>query len=166
MPITFALARLQYCRLRFAEHPRMRACERITCKNKRSSSFVTQSHGEQSVSHENGLSCVCVALQSIRLFHAYARGLAPACEDPDPTRTHSRAVQSEAQWMVYLRYGSVISSLHVFAATNQLFAPRGREEKPSGCAAFGFICDGVRLLIFGGMVKYGRYSNDVSDSTF
>lgn len=48
------------------------------------------------------------------------------------------------------------------AATNQWFAPQVRGEKPSGCAAFGFICDGVRLLIFGGMVEFGRYSNDVS----
>lgn len=47
-------------------------------------------------------------------------------------------------------------------ATCQWFAPQVRGEKPSGCAAFGFICDGVRLLIFGGMVEYGRYSNDVS----
>lgn len=48
------------------------------------------------------------------------------------------------------------------AATNQWFAPQVRGEKPTGCAAFGFICDGVRLLIFGGMVEFGRYSNDVS----
>ena len=47
-------------------------------------------------------------------------------------------------------------------ATNQWFAPQVRGEKPTGCAAFGFICDGVRLLIFGGMVEFGRYSNDVS----
>ncbi len=40
--------------------------------------------------------------------------------------------------------------------------PQVRGEKPTGCAAFGFICDGVRLLIFGGMMEYGRYSNDVS----
>lgn len=49
------------------------------------------------------------------------------------------------------------------AATNQWFAPQVRGEKPTGCAAFGFICDGVRLLIFGGMVEFGRYSNDVSE---
>jgi len=47
-------------------------------------------------------------------------------------------------------------------ATGQWFAPQVRGEKPSGCAAFGFICDGVRLLIFGGMVEYGRYSSEVS----
>ena len=62
---------------------------------------------------------------------------------------------------VTLYFVSVVS-----AATNQWFAPQVRGEKPSGCAAFGFICDGVRLLIFGGMVEYGRYSNDVSDQTF
>ena len=53
-------------------------------------------------------------------------------------------------------------SLSLPAATNQWFAPQVRGEKPTGCAAFGFICDGVRLLIFGGMVEFGRYSNDVS----
>lgn len=36
-----------------------------------------------------------------------------------------------------------------------------RGDKPNGCAAFGFVCDGVRLLIFGGMVEYGRYSHEV-----
>ena len=62
-----------------------------------------------------------------------------------------------------------IQALHVHThihprthtATNQWFAPTVRGEKPSGTAAFGFICDGVRLLIFGGMVEYGRYSNEV-----
>jgi len=49
-------------------------------------------------------------------------------------------------------------------ATGQWFAPQVRGEKPSGCAAFGFICDGVRLLIFGGMVEYGRYSSEVGVS--
>ncbi len=49
----------------------------------------------------------------------------------------------------------------LFLATSQWFMPQVRGEKPTGCAAFGFICDGVRLLIFGGMMEYGRYSNDV-----
>lgn len=49
-------------------------------------------------------------------------------------------------------------------ATSQWFMPQVRGEKPTGCAAFGFICDGVRLLIFGGMMEYGRYSNDVCAS--
>jgi len=36
-----------------------------------------------------------------------------------------------------------------------------RGEIPPGCAAFGFVCDGTRLLVFGGMVEYGKYSNDL-----
>ncbi|KAK6318978.1 hypothetical protein J4Q44_G00101890 [Coregonus suidteri] len=32
---------------------------------------------------------------------------------------------------------------------------------PPGCAAYGFVCDGTRLLVFGGMVEYGKYSNDL-----
>ena len=61
----------------------------------------------------------------------------------------------------------VTQNWHFFIslATNQWFAPQVKGEKPSGCAAFGFICDGVRLLTFGGMVEFGRYSNDVSFSS-
>ena len=51
--------------------------------------------------------------------------------------------------------------LFPFIATNQWFAPQVKGEKPNGCAAFGFIGDGVRLLTFGGMVEFGRYSHDV-----
>ncbi|KAK4805143.1 hypothetical protein QYF61_004934 [Mycteria americana] len=32
---------------------------------------------------------------------------------------------------------------------------------PPRCAAYGFVCDGTRLLVFGGMVEYGKYSNDL-----
>ena len=39
--------------------------------------------------------------------------------------------------------------------------PAVRGDVPPGCAAFGFICDGTRLIIFGGMIEYGRYSNEV-----
>ena len=56
----------------------------------------------------------------------------------------------------------IIDDLHVLnTATNQWFAPPVRGDVPSGCAAFGFVCDGVRLLVFGGMMEYGRYSNDL-----
>lgn len=51
--------------------------------------------------------------------------------------------------------------LTLFLATSQWFAPAVRGDVPPGCAAFGFVCDGVRLLVFGGMVEYGKYSNDV-----
>lgn len=56
------------------------------------------------------------------------------------------------------------------SATNQWFIPAVRGDIPPGCAAYGFVCDGTRLLVFGGMVEYGKYSNDlyelqVSDAT-
>lgn len=47
------------------------------------------------------------------------------------------------------------------AATNQWFVPAVRGDIPPGCAAYGFACDGTRLLVFGGMVEYGKYSNDL-----
>lgn len=46
-------------------------------------------------------------------------------------------------------------------ATNQWFIPAVRGDIPPGCAAYGFVCDGTRLLAFGGMVEYGKYSNDL-----
>ena len=50
--------------------------------------------------------------------------------------------------------------------TNQWFVPAVQGDIPPGCAAFGFVCDGTRLLIFGGMVEYGRYSNEVSENSY
>lgn len=60
----------------------------------------------------------------------------------------------------------VLNRLYVFffcypVATNQWFIPAVRGDVPPGCAAYGFVCDGTRLLVFGGMVEYGKYSNDL-----
>lgn len=44
--------------------------------------------------------------------------------------------------------------------------PAVQGDIPPGCAAFGFVCDGTRLMIFGGMVEYGRYSNEVVVAIF
>lgn len=30
-----------------------------------------------------------------------------------------------------------------------------------GCVVYGFICDGIRILVFGGMVEYGKYLNEL-----
>ena len=48
-----------------------------------------------------------------------------------------------------------------FTATNQWFVPAVRGDIPPGCAAYGFVCDGTRILVFGGMVEYGKYSNEL-----
>ena len=51
--------------------------------------------------------------------------------------------------------------LFLFAATNQWFVPPVKGDIPPGCAAYGFIVDGTRILVFGGMVEYGKYSNEI-----
>ena len=48
-----------------------------------------------------------------------------------------------------------------FIATNQWFVPPVKGDIPPGCAAYGFVVDGTRILIFGGMVEYGKYSNEL-----
>lgn len=47
------------------------------------------------------------------------------------------------------------------AATNQWFVPVTKGDVPPGCAAYGFVVEGTRLLVFGGMVEYGKYSNEL-----
>lgn len=66
-------------------------------------------------------------------------------------------VYVEETWRV-INFASTIVS---FPATNQWFIPAVRGDIPPGCAAYGFVCDGTRLLVFGGMVEYGKYSNDL-----
>ncbi|KAF2354893.1 Kelch repeat type 1 [Trinorchestia longiramus] len=56
----------------------------------------------------------------------------------------------------------IVDELHVYnTATNQWFVPPVKGEVPPGCAAYGFIVDGTRILVFGGMVEYGKYSNEL-----
>jgi Kelch motif len=47
------------------------------------------------------------------------------------------------------------------AVTNQWYVPATKGDIPPGCAAYGFVVDGTRILIFGGMVEYGKYSNEL-----
>ena len=48
-----------------------------------------------------------------------------------------------------------------FLASNQWFVPPVKGDIPPGCAAYGFVVDGTRILVFGGMVEYGKYSNEL-----
>lgn len=48
-----------------------------------------------------------------------------------------------------------------FLATNKWFVPQCKGEIPAGCAAYGFVADGTRILVFGGMTEYGKYSADL-----
>jgi len=34
-------------------------------------------------------------------------------------------------------------------------------DVPNGCAAYGFVVEGTRMFVFGGMIEYGKYSNEL-----
>ncbi|XP_070848653.1 host cell factor 2 isoform X2 [Chaetodon trifascialis] len=52
--------------------------------------------------------------------------------------------------------------LHVYnTVSKQWFLPAVRGDIPPGCAAHGFVCEGTRILVFGGMVEFGKYTNSL-----
>ncbi|PFX33471.1 Host cell factor 1 [Stylophora pistillata] len=83
---------------------------------------------------------------------------------PVPRPRHGHRAVAIRELMVVFGGGNegIVDELHVYnTATNQWFVPAVRGDIPPGCAAYGFIADGTRLIIFGGMVEYGRYSNEM-----
>ncbi|XP_072483901.1 host cell factor 1-like isoform X3 [Notamacropus eugenii] len=83
---------------------------------------------------------------------------------PVPRPRHGHRAVSIKELIVVFGGGNegIVDELHVYnSATNQWFIPAVRGDIPPGCAAYGFVCDGTRLLVFGGMVEYGKYSNDL-----
>ncbi|XP_074501003.1 host cell factor 1b isoform X5 [Sebastes fasciatus] len=83
---------------------------------------------------------------------------------PVPRPRHGHRAVTIKELMVVFGGGNegIVDELHVYnTATNQWFIPAVRGEVPPGCAAYGFACDGTRLLVFGGMVEYGKYSSDL-----
>ncbi|KAK5876357.1 hypothetical protein CesoFtcFv8_025721 [Champsocephalus esox] len=56
----------------------------------------------------------------------------------------------------------IAEDLHVYnTVSKQWFLPAVRGDIPPGCAAHGFVCDGTRILVFGGMVEFGKYTNSL-----
>lgn len=49
----------------------------------------------------------------------------------------------------------------LFTANNQWCVPAIKGDVPPGCAAYGFVVDQTRIYVFGGMVEYGKYSNEL-----
>ncbi|XP_073431243.1 host cell factor 2 isoform X5 [Dendrobates tinctorius] len=83
---------------------------------------------------------------------------------PVPSARHGHRAVVIRELMILFGGGNegIAEELHVYnTATNQWFLPAVRGDIPPGCAAHGFVCDGTRVLVFGGMVEYGRYSNDL-----
>lgn len=83
---------------------------------------------------------------------------------PTPRPRHGHRAVAIKDLMVVFGGGNegIVDELHVYnTATNQWFVPAVRGEIPPGCAAYGIVCDGTRIIVFGGMIEYGRYSNDM-----
>ncbi|KAF1758391.1 hypothetical protein GCK72_014849 [Caenorhabditis remanei] len=60
----------------------------------------------------------------------------------------------------------MIDELHVYnTETREWVVPQIRGEAPHPAAAFGAAAFGTKVYIFGGMVEYGKYSNDVYELT-
>ncbi|XP_043943135.1 host cell factor 2 [Protopterus annectens] len=49
----------------------------------------------------------------------------------------------------------------LFLVTNSWYLPDVRGDIPPGCAAHSLVCEGTRILMFGGIVEHGKYSNDL-----
>ncbi|CAG9538511.1 unnamed protein product [Cercopithifilaria johnstoni] len=83
---------------------------------------------------------------------------------PTPRPRHGHRAVSIKDLMIVFGGGNegIVDELHVYnTATNQWFVPAVKGEVPPGCAAYGIICDGTKIYLFGGMVEYGRYSADL-----
>lgn len=83
---------------------------------------------------------------------------------PCPRPRHGHRAVAIKDLMVVFGGGNegIVDELHVYnTANNQWFVPAVRGDIPPGCAAYGFICDGTRIMVFGGMVEYGKYSNEL-----
>ncbi|KAF0029426.1 hypothetical protein F2P81_018531 [Scophthalmus maximus] len=56
----------------------------------------------------------------------------------------------------------IAEDLHVYnTVSKQWFLPAVRGDIPPGCAAHGFVCEGTRILVFGGMLEFGKYTNSL-----
>ncbi|KAK6111314.1 Galactose oxidase central domain family protein [Brugia pahangi] len=83
---------------------------------------------------------------------------------PTPRPRHGHRAVSIKDLMIVFGGGNegIVDELHVYnTATNQWFVPAVKGEVPAGCAAYGIVCDGTKIYLFGGMVEYGRYSADL-----
>ncbi|KAL1493016.1 hypothetical protein ABEB36_011161 [Hypothenemus hampei] len=83
---------------------------------------------------------------------------------PQPRPRHGHRAVAIKDLMVVFGGGNegIVDELHVYnTATNQWFVPVTKGDVPPGCAAYGFVVEGTRLLVCGGMVEYGKYSNEL-----
>ncbi|XP_065121807.1 host cell factor 2 isoform X1 [Paramisgurnus dabryanus] len=83
---------------------------------------------------------------------------------PIPRARHGHRAIAIRELLVVFGGGNegIATSLHVYnTVTRQWFLPAVRGDIPPGCAAHGFACEGTRILVFGGMVEFGQYTNSL-----
>ncbi|XP_034670555.1 host cell factor isoform X2 [Drosophila subobscura] len=105
-----------------------------------------------------GESSVATNLSGFR----WKRVLNPTGPQPRPRHGH-RAINIK-ELMVVFGGGNegIVDELHVYnTVTNQWYVPVLKGDVPNGCAAYGFVVEGTRMFVFGGMIEYGKYSNEL-----
>ncbi|XP_036376177.1 host cell factor 2 [Megalops cyprinoides] len=83
---------------------------------------------------------------------------------PVPRSRHGHRAVAIRELIIVFGGGNegIAEELHVYnTVCKQWFLPAVRGDIPPGCAAHGFVCEGTRVLVFGGMVEYGKYSNSL-----
>ncbi|XP_055046704.2 host cell factor 2 [Misgurnus anguillicaudatus] len=83
---------------------------------------------------------------------------------PVPRARHGHRAIAIRELLVVFGGGNegIATNLHVYnTVTRQWFLPAVRGDIPPGCAAHGFACEGTRILVFGGMVEFGQYTNSL-----
>ncbi|XP_051974921.1 host cell factor 2-like [Xyrauchen texanus] len=83
---------------------------------------------------------------------------------PLPRARHGHRAIAIRELVVVFGGGNegIATNLHVYnSVTKQWFLPAVRGDIPPGCAAHGFTCEGTRILMFGGMVEFGQYTNSL-----
>ncbi|TRY69907.1 hypothetical protein DNTS_015363 [Danionella cerebrum] len=83
---------------------------------------------------------------------------------PVPRARHGHRAVAIRELLVVFGGGNegIATDLHVYnTVTKQWFLPAVRGDIPPGCAAHGFVCEGTRVLVFGGMVEFGQYTNSL-----
>ncbi|KAG2459916.1 TRXR1 reductase, partial [Polypterus senegalus] len=81
---------------------------------------------------------------------------------PIPRSRHGHRAVAIRELLIVFGGGNegIAEELHVYnTVSKQWFLPAVRGDIPPGCAAHGFVCEGTRILVFGGMMEYGKYSN-------
>ncbi|KAJ8914754.1 hypothetical protein NQ315_013257, partial [Exocentrus adspersus] len=85
---------------------------------------------------------------------------------PQPRPRHGHRAVAIKDLMVVFGGGNegIVDELHVYNTGIPQINGSYLLQKgmfPPGCAAYGFVVEGTRLLVFGGMVEYGKYSNEL-----